>query len=369
MFDKEFIDESLGSKPCKLLIVKTPDSETWFGNFLTKYLKSKLKRVIGFDLEFNTPPGSKGQRQIAIFQIAFYLSKYVLVVFFNPRLLKPETSLLVQQLLTSHSVLKIGHGTDSLDIPAIYSYLGDKTKIIDFTLGLYDTRFLCEYENAITGSKLCNIYHLIEKFNVVTPKQFEWLKANEAKLGNFWNKHIDLANLSVELRDYSMYDALYLKKLLKQIKNFFLENQWDYKLVNQTTRVVFLLKRNVIEFSDHSFLNLCWIQTKTSTNTKLYELFYQFYNEWISLQTQSVTAIFTIGYFKNQLLQVLMHGFYLLVCNIYQTKVYKSSTQTISYDQINGIKESWTNLVANIKLFGRVHKIITNFLKFAEHRL
>jgi len=365
MFDKEFIDESLDSKPCKLLIVKDSKTEIWFYKFLSRYLDS-TKRVIGFDLEFNTPPGSKGQRQIAIFQVSFYLKKYVLTIFFNPKLLEYKTNQLIHNLLTNKFIMKIGHGTDSLDIPAIYSYLDDKKKALDFTLGLYDTRFLCEFENIITGSKLCNIYHLLEKFKVIIPSQLAQLKSNETKLGNFWNKHIDLTNLSQELMDYSMYDALYLKKLLEQIKKNFKTNKWEYQLLVQTTRLVFLIKREIIDFLDPTFLNLCWIK---NNNYKLYELFYLFYNEWIGTLTQSEIAIFSIGYFKSQLLKVLIHGFYLLVCILYPKQIYKSSSHTIEYIQIQELKLSWDNLVINLKLFPKVYKLIINFLKFCKNRL
>lgn len=374
MFDKEFIDESLGFKPCKLLIVKDLNSENWFNDFISRYLDkiktNTLKRVIGFDLEFNTPPGSKGQRQIAIFQMSFYLSKYVLTVFFNPKLLGVQTSNLVIKLLTNTQIAKIGHGTDSLDIPAIYSWLDDKQKALDFTLGLYDTRFLCEFENILTGAKLCNIYHLLEKFKVTTQNQLTLLKTNEAKLGHFWNKQIDLTNMSPELRDYSMYDALYLKKLLSQIKKSFKTNGWDYQLVNQTTRLVFLIKRDIIEFHDHSNLNLCWIKlTDSNSNSKLFELFYSVYNEWIEIQSKDTIGIFAIGYFKSQLLKVLMHGFYLLVCLKYPAQVYRSSSQTLGYEEISKLKISWENLVNYLKLFPKAYKQIINFLKFSKHRL
>jgi len=372
MFNKEFIDESLGSKSCKLLIIKNSKSEIWFYKFLSRYLDSTdktSKRIIGFDLEFNTPPGSKGQRQIAIFQVSFYLKKYVLTIFFNPKLLESKTNQLIHNLLTNQFVMKIGHGTDSLDIPAIYSYLNDKKKSLDFTLGLYDTRFLCEFENIIKGSKLCNIYYLLEKFQVIVPSQLAWLRSNESKLGHFWNKTIDLTNLSQELMDYSMYDALYLKKLLEQIKRSFKINDWSYQLVVQVTRLVFLIKRDIIEFLNPTFLNLCWIQNKKPIGSKLFELYYLFYNQWIGTKTQSEVSIFAIGYFKSQLLKVLIHGFYLLVCILYPGQVYKSSSQIIDYTQIQELKISWDNLKIKLKLFPRVYKLIINFLKFCKNRL
>lgn len=366
MFDKEFNDESLGSKLCKLLIVKDPNSESELNKFLTKYLKlsKSIQRVIGFDIEFNTPPGSKGQRQIAIFQISFYLSGYILTIFFNPKLVKQQTNQLIHELFTSKKILKIGHGTDSLDIPAIYEYLGSEDKILDFTTNLYDTRFLCEFENTITGSKLCNIYHLIEKFNVVTDKQLKWLKANEETLGDFWKKKIDIQNLSNEFRDYSMYDALYLKKLLGKMKSHFKTNKWDYKLVIQTTQFVFLIKRDIIKLDDITYLNLGFISNKT----RLYDLFYSIYNDFIVQLDPNSLGIFSIGYFKNQLIKILIHGFYYLILSN-GIKVFKSANSTVDFEDLNKLKNSWDKLKKYLELFKSINKLIYKFLKFAKTRL
>jgi hypothetical protein len=362
MFDKEFIDESLGKEvQCKLLIVKDSSSETRVVTFLKKYLKSKKeKRVIGFDLEFNTPPGSKGQRTIAIFQIAFYSKDNILVIFYNPSIVTNSTNQLFIQLLTSPNIYKIGHGTDSLDIPAIYSYLGSSEKIWAFTLNLFDTRFFCEYENVITKEKLCNIYWLLGKFQVITIKQLELLKSNESKLGEFWKMKIDITKLSPELRDYSMYDALYLKKLLVKIKYHFKNSNLDFKLVVQATQLVFLLKREVIKLYDTSYLNLCFLKDKS----RLYDKFSQAYNSWLVELNKSELGVFGIGYFKNQLIKILSHGYYLVVCSI--QPVYKSHHQQIGYEQIQELGEFWKELVSILKRFPRVYKIILKFLKFCK---
>jgi hypothetical protein len=362
MFDKEFIDESLGGINCKLLIIQNASSEDQAVTFLKKYLESKKKskRVIGFDLEFNTPPGSKGQRHVAIFQIAFYLKDSVLVIFYNPAIVTNLTNQLFIQLLTAPNVYKIGHGTDSLDIPAIYSYLGSEEKIWAFTLNLYDTRFFCEYENIITKEKLCNIYWLLEKFQAITPKQLQWLKSNESKLGEFWKKRIDITKLSPELRDYSMYDALYLKKLLLKIKSHFKNSNLDFKLVVQTTQLVFLLKREVIKLYDIGYLNLCFLKDKS----RLYDKFNQAYNSWLIKLNQSELGILGVGYFKNQLIKILSHGYYWIVLNTHS--VYKSHNQLIGYEQINEIKIELIKLVNMLKRFPRVYKIILNFLKFCK---
>jgi len=360
MFDKEFIDESLGGINCKLLIVKDSKSETHAVAFLKEYLesKNKTKRVIGFDIEFNTPPGSKGQRQVAIFQIAFYLKDSVLVIFYNPNIVTNSTNQLFIQLLTASNIYKIGHGTDSLDIPAIYSYLGSPEKIWAFTLNLFDTRFFCEYENIITKEKLCNIYWLLEKFQVITNKQLQWLKSNESKLGEFWKMKIDITKLSPELRDYSMYDALYLKKLLIKIKSHFKSSNLDFKLVVQTTQLVFLLKREVIKLYDISYLNLYFFEDKL----RLYDSFGKVYNSWLVGLSQSELGVFGVGYFKNQLIKILSHGYYWIVCSTHP--IYKSHNQQIGYEQIQELRNEWIKLVSMLKRFPRVYKIILRFLSF-----
>jgi hypothetical protein len=348
MFDKEFYDESI-SKNTKLLIVNNNETESYFSNFLSKYLSKNKRRIIGFDIEFNTPPGSHNERVIAIFQIAFYFKKYVLVIFFNPLLVNNNTNRLITKLLTSQNIHKIGHGTDSLDVPAIYNYLSNTDDIIAFTNTLYDTRFLCEFTNVITGERLCNIYHLIDKYKVVKPEQMEWLKVNEKKLGDFWRKKIDINNLSPELRDYSMYDALYLKKLIILMKKDFTKSNYDFNLIIQATRLVFLLKREIIKLDDFSYLNICFLSNKK----KLYDYF----NEVFLKFNQDILKI---GYFKNQLIKILQLVFYIQICK--NNPVYKSSNTLIDKTDIDKLEIILNKFNVYLKFFPKINKLINNFL-------
>ena len=349
MFDKEFYDESI-SKNTKLLIVNNNVTETYFSNFLSKYLSKNKRRIIGFDIEFNTPPGSHNERVIAIFQIAFFFKKYVLVTFFNPVLVNKNTNKLITKLLTSQNIHKIGHGTDSLDVPAIYNYLSNTDDIIAFTNTLYDTRFLCEFTNVITGERLCNIYHLIDKYKVVKPEQMEWLKVNEKKLGDFWRKKIDINNLSPELRDYSMYDALYLKKLIILMKNDFKKSNYDFNLIIQATRLVFLLKREIIKLDDFSYFNICFLSNKK----KLYDYF----NEVFLNFNQDILKI---GYFKNQLIKILQLVFYIQICK--KNQVYKANNTLINKIDIDKLEIIWNKFNVYLKFFPKINKLINNFLK------
>ena len=348
-FDKEFYDDSI-NKDTKLLIVNNSLTEIYFFNFLSRYLsKLKKKRVIGFDIEFNTPPGSHGERVIAIFQVAFFLKAYVLVIFFNPYLIENKTNKLIHKLLINQNIYKIGHGTDSLDVPAIYDYLENNDDRIAFTNSLYDTRFLCEYSNVITNERLCNIYHLIDKYQVVKPEQMEWLKVNEKKLGDFWRKKIDINNLSPELRDYSMYDALYLKKLIILMKKDFKKYNYDFNLIIQATRLVFLLKRNIIKLDDFSYLNICFLSNKK----KLYDYFNEIYSQFNE-------DIFKIGYFKNQLIKLLQLVFYIQICK--KNKVFKSSNTLIDKADINNLEIIWDKFNVYLKFYPKINKLINKFL-------
>jgi len=359
MFEREFFDKSI-NKQCKLLIVKNELTEEYFFNFLIKYLlkAEKIKkpnRIVGFDIEFNTPPKSHNERVIAIFQLSFYLKSYVLIIFYNPKLVSQKTNILMKKLLVSQQVIKIGHGTDSLDVPAIYEYLETDIAKIDFTNTLYDTRFLCEFSNIITQEKLCNIYYLLEYYNVLVPEQLEWLHTNEKTLGDFWRKQIDITNLSPELRDYSMYDALYLKKLLTIMKKLFISKKYNYKLIIEVTRLVFLIKRGIILQENYSYFNIYFLKNKT----KLYDNFIIVYQEFINNSEFNIKNIFAVNYFKNQLIKILQLLYYIYILN--KNTVYKNKTDIVLQSDILILKEIWNKFNNILISYPEINKIIINF--------
>ena len=190
LYYKEFHDKYIDKK-CHLLIVINKKHEIEMINVIDEFLNLKRVKTCGFDLEFNQPKTNTKVRRIALLQIALYFDNRVVILFIDPEL-TPDSNNKVKQLLTDNTVTKIGHGTDSLDIPALFHFLNDKTKIIEFTKTLYDTRFLCEFINSLTDNRLCNIYHCIELYKVIDKKQINFLSENEKKLGKFWLSHIDI---------------------------------------------------------------------------------------------------------------------------------------------------------------------------------
>lgn len=357
LFHKSFYDEDL-KKDCKLLIVNDKDTETFFVTILTDFIKKPDIKICGFDLEFNTPSKSTMQRRIALIQIALYF-KDIIVIFIDPELLSLSSNTLFINMLTDKSICKIGHGTDSLDIPALYKYINDKEKIIQFTNSLYDTRFLCEYINTFTPNKLCNIYFSIKYFNVVKEKQITFLKENEKKLGKFWDIYIDIKKLPKALIEYAMYDALYLKQLNINLKTIIDNNGDNYNLILDVTRLVLLLRQQIYIIPPVTQFN-----TYTFNKIPLISIFNDTYNTFYDNIELSVKKIFSFGFFKKQLLPILQITQYIVLCN--KNKVYRNNNTIMSSTELKYLNKSWKMVQHIVKNYNSINKVIQIFLTFVQ---
>jgi hypothetical protein len=355
LFYKSFYDTDL-EKHCKLLIVTDKDRELLFTQILNDFIALQTVKTCGFDLEFNTPSKSTGKRRIALIQIALYFKKEIIIIFIDPEKLSASTNELFISMLTNKSICKIGHGTDSLDIPALYDYINDKEKIIAFTNSLYDTRFLCEYVNTFSDNKFCNIYFSIEYFGVVNEKQIDFLKDNEKKLGKFWLIYIDINKLPKTLIEYAMYDALYLKQLTKNIKGIIEDNGDNYNLILDVTRIVLLLRQNIYVIPSINHYNMFMIN-KQSLISIFNDTFDNFYNNIES----SIKKIFAFGFFKKQLLPILQITTYYILCN--KNKVY-SNNDMISNKELKYLNKSWKKVQHIVKNYNAINKLIQRFLTF-----
>jgi|SaaInlStandDraft_4_1057021.scaffolds.fasta_scaffold20982_3 hypothetical protein len=355
LYYKSFHDADL-EKHCKLLIVTDKDKELLFTQLLNDFIKLPDIKTCGFDLEFNTPDKSTGERRIALIQIALYF-KEIIIVFIDPEKLSKSTNELFINMLSNKSILKIGHGTDSLDIPALYKYINDKDKILSFTNSLYDTRFLCEYTNIFTENKYCNIYFSIEYFGVVKEKQIDFLAENEKKLGKFWLIYIDINKLPKALIEYAMYDALYLKQLAINIKTIIDDNGDNYNLILSVTRLVLLLRQQIYVIPTVSHYNMYMINKMS-----LISMFNNTFNTFYDNIEQSNKKIFAFGFFKKQLLPLLQVAFYVIVCN--QNKVYSNNNTLMTDKELSHLNKSWKKVQNIVKNYNSINKIIQIFITF-----
>jgi tRNA splicing endonuclease len=118
-----------------------------------------------------------------------------------------------------------------------------------------------------------------------------YLYKNEQTLDKFWNKYIDIYNLDKNISMYSMYDALYLKKLLYVLQHQLSELQ--YKLIIQATRFCFLFRQNIINDGNVNF----------SSND--HRLFMEKYQNNFDKQDETYKKLMTIGFIKNNLIKFI----------------------------------------------------------------
>jgi hypothetical protein len=190
--------------------------ESKIDRFLEKYILDYIDnnsgvKIIGIDFEFNRV---NNVRQIALCQINFTINSKSDIFLFYP----PNIDInIFRKLLISDNIIKILHGSESLDIPYLYDNIIGKADRNKFCKNFFDTRYMCEYYNAtnkIINGK-CRIYDLLLQMKVITPKRYDDLMKNDKMMGNIWDIFIDVRKLSNELAKYSIYDVLYLPQLYK----------------------------------------------------------------------------------------------------------------------------------------------------------
>jgi hypothetical protein len=185
----------------------------------------------GIDFEFNTDRKTN-TRHIGSMQIIFVFdnTKYHDESYTKPiyiidpsKLNKNDGELFVKYILLSN-VIKIFHGSDSLDYPYIFEHLlkNNRKDFVRFIDTSVDTRFLCEIAKRI-GSRLgleyhsnkCSIYNALYNNRVIDDKMFDTL----SKIGNNinYNEYWRLDKLSNNQMIYSAYDVVYLYDLLENI--------------------------------------------------------------------------------------------------------------------------------------------------------
>ena len=338
---KTFYDKHV-DKTVKLHIAYDKKHFPLLIDILTKFNLLKRQKTCAFDLEFS----QVGGRKIAIIQLALYFDDEIIVIFVNPRYLPHEINNKIRNIFTDVTVTKIGHGTDSLDIPALYDFLGDKQKCMQFTNKLYDTRFMCEYIKALTDSKLCNVYQCMIDFTVIDDEHLKFLIANEKKLGEFWWKALDIKHLTTAIIDYAMYDALYLKKLTKNLKLEIEKQKLDYNLILECSRFAILLQQNIIEIPSINKFNTFRAYDESLIN--LFETAYSFKFEDLNL---CYKKLLSFGYFKNRLFLPLKIMFYNVILN---DTVIINKKQPINNNDISELQIINENMLKTMQQYPRL---------------
>lgn len=219
-----------------ITVVKTHDDQIKFIEMCRYiYQNNKLNKsttYCGIDFEFNMNWKLK-ERYIGSMQIIFIPNSEMYhssdnekpVFILNPIKLSPEHKKQFIKYILCSNIIKIFHGSDSLDFPHIYKDIlkQNKKKFIKFINHTVDTRFLCEFSKHIvsriglrnTMSKKCSIYNALLDHSVISTDTFGALEAVSAKIN--YNKPWIIDELKEHQIIYSAYDVMYLYDLLESI--------------------------------------------------------------------------------------------------------------------------------------------------------
>lgn len=320
--NRTFYDKYIDKK-CHLLIVTNIETFNLFNEIYRNFMDQPIK-ICTFDLEFNNS-NSVG-RSIALMQFGLHINKDLFIIIINPYITTSSKSYIID-MLSDQTVIKIGHGTDSLDLPLLKELLGPE-KTGNLVSRLYDTRFICEYVNTLSGSTLCNLYAVYKEYDAVDDKQIKYLEKTEKRLGNFWTQTIDIHNMSDELVEYAMYDVVYLCKLLKNMKIKIEQLDLSYNMIVHLTRMMFMIKLNLLEFEDTNIYNTYYfsnvpIRTHFENNIERFK-------QYVNIDTR---MILENNILKKKLLPLLQNVFYKFVCD--KQKINKTKKIFVNQDDKN----------------------------------
>lgn len=311
------------------------------------------KSYLGLDFEFNTK--KVALMQVNFEQIDINLFDTSLIFMFDPKQLSSNWKLFfVQKILCNLNCIKILHGSDSLDIPYLYSdLLYNNTKNIKkFNERFIDTKYLCEYKYYSNNQSLgkCKIYHVLKSYDIISEDKINELMENERNMGPIYDIIINVNKMSTPLIKYTLYDVLYLFHLV----HFFEKNIEDMDAINQMTQYIFMEKRQVTNLIPYEEINKMnnYLIINNKNVIRLNDVFKKTFNNFI-LKNKKLNNFLKINYFKNTLINLFKFISYQEICK--KSNVYsKISKNKILYDKeiLNFniiIPDSLTNIINSYK--------------------
>lgn len=294
-------------------------------DYFKYFIKNKNKnKYLGIDLEFNAV--SKTEKTVALIQINLEINNNGIIYIFDPNSLNQKQINILIKLLVNKNIIKIMHGTESLDIPYLFDQLLNKNKklIYDFLLNFYDTKYLCEYKHIIENKiNKCSIYDLYLEMDVINKKQYKYL--NEMSQVYDVNEMININNLKPKFIEYAYYDVIYLVSLY----NKFIKTNY-YNFVNDVTKLNFYYKKN----DDLNYNNLKLFITKYNNyfiiikneNIKMDELYNLYFNLYLN-KIKYFNSLFEIHYFKFFLENITKYFVYKILFDKY--KIYEKKNYIV----------------------------------------
>ncbi|AYV75953.1 MAG: hypothetical protein Terrestrivirus4_1, partial [Terrestrivirus sp.] len=287
----------------------------------------------------------------ALCQLAFFPQRNNKFIFvFNPNdLSTKESNYLITHLFTSKYIIKLLHGSDSLDIPYIFQdlFMGNTTYIFDFLCNLIDTRFMCEYNKIIDSNdkvknrdinKKCSIYDALLYFDVINKNTYnELLSINKSmesptksnKVDD--NKYVwDVNKMSEKQLRYAIYDVFYFMDFYTNIMK---KSDGGIILIPIFTRLVFMEKWSITNLlitmkTDVDIVNN-YIVKHNNKNYTLIQIFNDIDADKIKVeiggQSINVHNLLEINYFKSTIMIILKYVVYYIIMNDYDVFMTKTT--------------------------------------------
>ena len=346
-----------------------------FHAFILLYaLESMFNRhfYVGVDFEYTNK-----KIQLAQLNFEHNVDLRSIIMLVSPNELdKVITDNFINLIMCNTSIKKILHGSDSLDLPYVYDHLlaKDNNKIIKFTKGLIDTRFLCEYyklsRNEVSDSK-CSIYDedptrsAIYYFGLVSTEQqnklTELLASMPAPHDIVWN----IFKMPKSQIYYAQYDVLYLKYFYYRIMNKASQDEDSdvgkkeilelyQNVLNELAQFIFLDHREIVLLvkkckEDVDPVNNYFIR-KGNSVLKLVEIFADLSANINTVNPKvSLDKIIKVNYFKASVMTIVKRIIYGVVSR--KCKIYKSKNIL------------WTDKLDNRFIFEFFHEMGFNYLE------
>ncbi len=333
-----------------LIIIDTNEKITIFMEYLDfvfEQIKKQNKIYCSLDFEFNS-------KKIALFQLCFEIYGYDRFIFFvyPPMFTENEKNKFIKILLDIR-ITKILHGSDSLDIPYLFNdfLIEDKLKKI-FLMNFVDTKFLCEYDNLINqDTTKCKIYELLLKKNIITNEKLNELMKNDDKMGPIYEIFIDIKNLSEELILYSLYDVVFLKKLVESFSNVELIKEITQFTINQKNNLL-TSQTEIIETITKLNNNFFKLPHKILRLNDLYLIFFEkMDNQW--------TQLSKINYFKKTVEIIVKYCFYYNISRRYHYYEKSNVKNTMIVKEMRISRNKYPII---FEIFNNLNKTCQNFV-------
>jgi hypothetical protein len=300
LYGKDEFYPNLNNKIYQILTIDNKTKEEYMTQIFDEFIQNQNtnineKHYIGIDFEFNKI--SKGDRNVALMQINLENDSDIGHIFI---LLPPELSSvnILIKLLTHTNIIKILHGSESLDIPYLFNQLLiTEENVNNFCSNFYDTKYLCDYKKETK----CSIYDLLLYNKIMTEKKFKELDKIEDELGPIYLIYIDIYKLSHNLLKYALYDVIFLPELLKK----YIFNPDDIeicKIISEISCIINKYKRGFLT----TFNNLELFVNKMNNyyfyynnNRILLIDIWHYYNNIVQDKNKYINKLYEINYFKH----------------------------------------------------------------------